>query len=243
MAASACTPNPLKKYAGTFCTNSPIVDECFYLYEDGTGVVDDEGRGISGRVYWELIDNAKALITADTTSVGKTITFSEDGNEFLGTGSIFQFQMPLTYKKQGLTATPKENKALITLSCALNSLSSPIKAIYDKDNAYFKAGDISPQEWIAPDPEDAVFIDTEAYEQQMLYLKKKGTYSMERIKEIMEIREMPTIQVNKGDLIAREGEAISQQALDVMDYFGYSRKSTQYLIKESWNSCMSKSNS
>ena len=237
MAASACTPNPLKEHAGTYCieSNSDALWGCFYLKENGRGSV-DSFMG-SGNIEWELLSENKIKIVNSITKTGLSLTISNDGSKL----NYYHVLWPISYHKQGLTAANKENKALISLSCALNSLSSPIKAIYDRDNAYFKAGDISPQERIAP--EDAVVNDTEAYEYQILSLKGKGTYSMKRIKEIMEKRGMPTIDVLKGDIIAREGEAISPAALEVMDYFGYSKKSMQYLIKESWKSCMSKSNS
>jgi hypothetical protein len=100
LAASACTINPLKKYAGTFCTNLLTGDECFYLHEDGTGLIDDERTGQSVKIYWELMDDNKILYTADGTPNGSTITFSEDASEFVGRGSVFQIPVPLTYKKQ-----------------------------------------------------------------------------------------------------------------------------------------------
>lgn len=232
---SSCATNPLKKHAGTYCQDLDSLVACFYLKENGTGTM-ETSMG-SANIEWELLTENKIKFFNPLTGGGSSLTISDDGSKLFQGFAIWS----VPYYKQDMSASKKENKALKSLSCALNSLSSPIKAIYDRDIAYFKAGDISPRERIAP--EDAVVNDTEAYEQQMLYLKSKGTYSMKRIKEIMEKRGMPVIEVNKGDLIAREGEPISPQVLDVMDYFGYSRKSMQYLIKEDWNSCMSKSNS
>ena len=117
LTASACTISPFKKYAGIFCNRLGNLEECFYFYEDGTGLVDD--GNISLRIQWELIDENKVFWTADGTGRGSIVTFSEDRSEFVGRGSFFQFQIPLTYKKQENAESKTKNKALKTLSCAL----------------------------------------------------------------------------------------------------------------------------
>ena len=122
LAASACTPNPFKKYAGTFCNKVFNQEECFYLYEDGTGIADDGKNSL--RIEWELIGENKVFWTVYGTPKGSILTFSEDRSEFTGTGSLFQFQVPLTFKKQ-INARPKaENKMLKAFSCSLKSASS-----------------------------------------------------------------------------------------------------------------------
>ena len=122
LTASACTISPLKKYAGIFCTNLINKEECFYFYEDGTGLVDD--GNISLRIQWELIDENKVFFTAEGTPRGSIVTFSEDQSEFVGRGSFFQLQIPLTYKKQENAGSKTKNKALKTLSCALKPVNS-----------------------------------------------------------------------------------------------------------------------
>lgn len=122
LGASACTINPLKKYAGIFCNNIYNNEECFYFYEDGTGLVDD--GNISLRIEWELIGENKVFWTAYGTPKGSVVTFSEDRSEFVGRGSFFQFQIPLTYEKQDNAAPKEENKALKALSCAVKRANS-----------------------------------------------------------------------------------------------------------------------
>ena len=122
LAASACTPNPFKKYAGTFCTSLINNEECFYFYEDGTGIADDGKKSL--RIEWELIGENKVFWTVYGASNGSIVTFSEDRSEFVGRGSFFQFQIPLTYKKQEDAESKTKNKALKTLSCSLKPVNS-----------------------------------------------------------------------------------------------------------------------
>ncbi len=49
------------------------------------------------------------------------------------------------------------------------------------------------------------------------------------IEELITKQGIPTIEVNKGDLITRKGEPISPQAYDVLDYFGMITRSSRPL--------------
>ncbi len=51
-------------------------------------------------------------------------------------------------------------------------------------------------------------------------LKTDPVRSKRLIEELVTKQGIPTIKVNKGDLIARKGEAISSQAFDVLNHFG-----------------------
>ncbi len=51
-------------------------------------------------------------------------------------------------------------------------------------------------------------------------LRSDPSLSQRRIEELITQQGIPTLSVTKGDLITRQGEPISQQAFDVLDYFG-----------------------
>ena len=51
-------------------------------------------------------------------------------------------------------------------------------------------------------------------------LRADPSLSQRRIEELITQQGIPTLSVIKGDLITRQGEPISQQAFDVLDYFG-----------------------
>jgi putative nucleotidyltransferase with HDIG domain len=51
-------------------------------------------------------------------------------------------------------------------------------------------------------------------------LRADPSLSQRRIEELITQQGIPTLAVSKGDLITRQGEPISQQAFDVLDYFG-----------------------
>ncbi|MEB3185072.1 MAG: HDIG domain-containing protein [Cyanobacteriota bacterium] len=51
-------------------------------------------------------------------------------------------------------------------------------------------------------------------------LRPEATLSQRRIEELITQQGIPTLTVRQGELITRQGEPISQQAFDVLDYFG-----------------------
>ena len=51
-------------------------------------------------------------------------------------------------------------------------------------------------------------------------LRPDPSLSQRRIEELITQQGIPTLAVQKGDLITRQGEPLSQQAFDVLDYFG-----------------------
>ncbi len=51
-------------------------------------------------------------------------------------------------------------------------------------------------------------------------LRPDPLLSQRRIEELITQQGIPTLAVQKGDLITRQGEPLSQQAFDVLDYFG-----------------------
>jgi hypothetical protein len=51
-------------------------------------------------------------------------------------------------------------------------------------------------------------------------LRPDPALSQRRIEELITQQGIPTLTVNRGDLITRQGEAITQQAFDVLDAFG-----------------------
>lgn len=51
-------------------------------------------------------------------------------------------------------------------------------------------------------------------------LRADPALSQRRIEALISQQGIPTLKVQKGDLITRQGEAVSPQALDVLDYFG-----------------------
>ncbi len=51
-------------------------------------------------------------------------------------------------------------------------------------------------------------------------LRPDPSLSQRRIEELITQQGIPTLSVSKGDLITRQGEPISQEAFDVLDYFG-----------------------
>jgi len=51
-------------------------------------------------------------------------------------------------------------------------------------------------------------------------LRPDPALSQRRIEALITQQGIPTLQVNQGDLITRQGEPVSPQALDVLDYFG-----------------------
>ncbi len=51
-------------------------------------------------------------------------------------------------------------------------------------------------------------------------LRSDTFLSQRRLEELVNLQGLPTIRVKQGDLIARQGERISSQAFDVLDYFG-----------------------
>jgi hypothetical protein len=51
-------------------------------------------------------------------------------------------------------------------------------------------------------------------------LRSDPALSQRRIEALITQQGIPTLQVNQGDLITRQGEPVSPQALDVLDYFG-----------------------
>lgn len=51
-------------------------------------------------------------------------------------------------------------------------------------------------------------------------LRPDPSLSQRRIEELITQQGIPTLMVEKGDLITRQGEPISQQSFDVLDYFG-----------------------
>ena len=58
-------------------------------------------------------------------------------------------------------------------------------------------------------------------------LRTDPNLSKQLIEEQLTKQVIPTIEVRKGDLITRKGEAISPQAYDVLDYFGRVRREPQ----------------
>jgi putative nucleotidyltransferase with HDIG domain len=58
-------------------------------------------------------------------------------------------------------------------------------------------------------------------------LRTDPNLSKQLIEEQLTKQVIPTIEVRKGDLITRKGEAISNQAYDVLDYFGKVRREPQ----------------
>ena len=55
-------------------------------------------------------------------------------------------------------------------------------------------------------------------------LRPDSLLSQRRLEEIVSQRGLPTIHVRHGDLIAHQGEPLTSQALDVLDYFGLSNR-------------------
>ncbi len=51
-------------------------------------------------------------------------------------------------------------------------------------------------------------------------LRADALLSQRRIEEMVTRQGLPTIRVERGDLISRQGEALTSQAFDVLDYFG-----------------------
>jgi hypothetical protein len=51
-------------------------------------------------------------------------------------------------------------------------------------------------------------------------LRSDPALSQRRIEALITQQGIPTLRVNQGDLITRQGEPVSPQALDVLDYFG-----------------------
>ncbi|MEB3276825.1 MAG: HDIG domain-containing protein [Cyanobacteriota bacterium] len=51
-------------------------------------------------------------------------------------------------------------------------------------------------------------------------LRADPALSQRRIEALINQQGIPTVKANKGDLIVRQGEPVSPQALDVLDYFG-----------------------
>ncbi|MFM1813260.1 MAG: hypothetical protein RLZZ336_2198, partial [Cyanobacteriota bacterium] len=51
-------------------------------------------------------------------------------------------------------------------------------------------------------------------------LRSDPALSQRRIEALITQQGIPTLQINQGDLITRQGEPVSPQALDVLDYFG-----------------------
>ncbi|MEB3307852.1 MAG: HDIG domain-containing protein [Cyanobacteriota bacterium] len=51
-------------------------------------------------------------------------------------------------------------------------------------------------------------------------LRADPALTQRRIEELITQQGIPTLRVSKGELIVRQGEPISQQAFDVLDYFG-----------------------
>jgi len=51
-------------------------------------------------------------------------------------------------------------------------------------------------------------------------LRPEPSLSQRRIEELITQQGIPTLQVRQGDLITRQGEPISRQSFDVLDYFG-----------------------
>ncbi len=51
-------------------------------------------------------------------------------------------------------------------------------------------------------------------------LRPDPSLSQRRIEELITQQGIPTLSITKGDLITRQGEPISQEAFDVLDYFG-----------------------
>ena len=55
-------------------------------------------------------------------------------------------------------------------------------------------------------------------------LRQDSFLSQRRLEEIVSQRGLPTIRVRHGDLIAHQGEPLTTQSLDVLDYFGLSNQ-------------------
>jgi putative nucleotidyltransferase with HDIG domain len=60
-------------------------------------------------------------------------------------------------------------------------------------------------------------------------LRSDRLLKQQRIEELITQEGLPTITVRRGDLITRQGEAISTQAFDVLDYFGLINRRPQPL--------------
>jgi putative nucleotidyltransferase with HDIG domain len=60
-------------------------------------------------------------------------------------------------------------------------------------------------------------------------LRSDRLLKQQRIEELVTQEGLPTITVHRGDLISRQGEAITPQAFDVLDYFGLINRRPQPL--------------
>ncbi len=61
-------------------------------------------------------------------------------------------------------------------------------------------------------------------------LRPDSLLNQQRLVEIVSQRGLPTIHVRHGDLIVHQGEPLSSQALDVLDYFGLSNRRPRPLL-------------
>lgn len=61
-------------------------------------------------------------------------------------------------------------------------------------------------------------------------LRPDSILSKRRLEEIVSQRGLPMIQVRHGDLIAHQGEPLTSQAVDVLDYFGLSNRRPRPLL-------------
>ncbi len=103
-------------------------------------------------------------------------------------------QAQLRMLSQGLSGGVAEGQLLAAANLQLEGQATAARSL----GARLIAGALQGQSNLRPDP----------------------LLSQRRIEELITQQGIPTLAVQKGDLITRQGEPLSQQAFDVLDYFG-----------------------